>query len=129
MANIIQVTPFMHVRDLDEALGFWCGLLGFESKVRMRDYAYVEREGAGVRILADPDAHRFESGRQRFAYYLDVRDVEAVYAELKPRLDALPAGDVHGPADKEYGQRELLIRAPDGQLVAFGQAIAGAGER
>jgi hypothetical protein len=30
---------------------------------------------------------------------------------------------VHGPADKEYGQRELLVRAPDGQLFVFGQAI------
>jgi hypothetical protein len=39
-------------------------------------------------------------------------------------LDTLPAGDVHGPADKHYGQRELLILAPDGNLIAFGQAMA-----
>jgi hypothetical protein len=30
---------------------------------------------------------------------------------------------VHGPADKLYGQRELLILAPDGNLLAFGHAI------
>ena len=57
---------------------------------------------------------------------LNVRDVEAVYAELKPRLDTLPAGDVHGPADKSYGQRELLVLVPDGNLLAFGQAIRSA---
>ena len=39
---------------------------------------------------------------------------------------ALPEGDVHGPADKPYRQRELLVLAPDGNLIAFGQAIAGA---
>ena len=42
---------------------------------------------------------------------------------LKPKLDLLPAGDVHGPADKPYGQRELLLLAPDGNLLAFGHAL------
>jgi catechol 2,3-dioxygenase-like lactoylglutathione lyase family enzyme len=123
-ANTIQITPFMHVRDLEAALAFVCGTLGFSVRVRIGgDYAYVEREGAGLRIMAYPDAHLFEGGRDRFAYYLDVRDVDALHAELKERLDALPPGDVHGPADKEYGQRELLVRAPDGQLFVFGQAV------
>lgn len=62
-------------------------------------------------------------GNRRFAYYFDVRDVDALHAELKPKLDTLPAGDVHGPADKHYGQRELLVLGPDGNLVTFGQAI------
>ena len=125
-ANTIQITPFMHVRDLEAALQFVCGVLGFALRVRMGgEYAYVEREGAGLRILAYPDAHRFEGGRDRFAYYVDVRDVYAVHAELREWLATLPEADVHGPADKEYGQRELLIRAPDGQLFVFGQAIAG----
>ena len=49
--------------------------------------------------------------------------VDALHAELKPRLDTLPPRDVHGPADKPYGQRELLVLAPDGDLIAFGQPI------
>ena len=28
------------------------------------------------------------------------------------------------PPDKSYGQRELLILAPDGDLVCFGQSIS-----
>jgi len=36
----------------------------------------------------------------------------------------LPSVDVHGPADKPYGQRELPVLAPVGNLIAFGQAIA-----
>jgi catechol 2,3-dioxygenase-like lactoylglutathione lyase family enzyme len=123
-AGILQITPFMHVRDLEAALAFVCGTLGFEVRVRIgADYAYVARGPAGLRIMAYPDAHLFEGGRDRFAYYLDVRDVDALHAELRDRLDALPPEDVHGPADKEYGQRELLVRAPDGQLFVFGQAI------
>jgi len=53
------------------------------------------------------------------------QNVDAIYAELKPKLDTLPAGDVHGPADKNYGQRELLIVGPDGELIVFGQQIPG----
>ncbi|RYD81627.1 MAG: VOC family protein, partial [Sphingomonadales bacterium] len=44
--------------------------------------------------------------------------------ELKPRLIGLNDGDVHGPVDQMYGQRELMIVAPDGNLLVFGQDIA-----
>ena len=64
------------------------------------------------------------AGNRRFAYYIDVRDVDGLYAELKPKLDTLPKGDVYGPVDQSYGQRELLVLAPDGNLLAFGQAIS-----
>ena len=122
--NTLQITPFMHVRDLAAAVGFMEDVLGFRTIVRMgEEYAYLDREGAGIRVMAYPDAQVFEGGRDRFAYYIDVRDVDAVHAELKPKLAALPPEDVHGPADKPYGQRELLIRAPDGQLFVFGAAV------
>ena len=124
MTNFIQITPFMHVPDIAAAVAFFEQVLGFETHFRMDDYAYVAREGAGLRILQNHGDKGAPPGNRRFAYYIDVRDVDALYAELKPRLDALPPGDVHGPADKPYNQRELLVLAPDGNLIAFGQAIA-----
>ena len=125
MSNTLQITPFMHVRDLPGAIAFLEEILGFETSFRMGDeYAYLEREGAGLRVLARADAIVFPRKNGRFAYYIDVRDVDSVYAELREKLDTLPKGDVHGPADKEYGQRELIVRAPDGQLLVFGAAIA-----
>jgi len=30
---------------------------------------------------------------------------------------------VVGPRDQPYGQRELMIRAPDGNLIVFGASI------
>jgi catechol 2,3-dioxygenase-like lactoylglutathione lyase family enzyme len=123
MGNFMQITPVMHVTDLGAAVAFLEDVLGFNALVRAHDYAYVEREGVGIRILPNRGADGAPPGNRRFAYYVDVRDVDALHAELKPKLDALPAGDVHGPADKPYGQRELLVLAPDGNLIAFGQAI------
>jgi hypothetical protein len=124
MSNTLQITPFMHVRELGPAIAF-LERLGFETILRIGgDYAYLDREGAGMRVLASREAIVFPPDCGRFAYYIDVRDVDEVHAGLKAVLDSLPAGDVHGPADKDYGQRELLVRAPDGQLLVFGAAIA-----
>ena len=123
MSNFIQITPFLHVDDLDKALAFFNDILGFETRFRADGYAYVHRETAGIRILQNEGSDGAPPGNRRFAYYIDVRDVDALHAELKPKLDTLPAGDVHGPADKPYGQRELLVLSPDGNLLAFGQSI------
>jgi catechol 2,3-dioxygenase-like lactoylglutathione lyase family enzyme len=123
MGNFIQITPFMHVPDIDAAVAFFRDLLGFEPLWREPDYAYLEREGCGIRVLKNHGNDGAPPGNRRFCYYVDVRDVDALHAELKPKLDTLPAGDVHGPADKPYGQRELAIVAPDGNLIVFGQAI------
>ena len=123
MSNFIQVTPFMHVTDIERAINFFTDTLGFKVLHRHGDYAYLHRETVGFRVREQTGPDGASPGNRRFAYYIDVRDVDSLYAELKPKLDALPQGDVHGPADKPYGQRELLVLAPDGNLLAFGHAI------
>ena len=123
--NFVQITPFMHVDDFEGALRFFNDLLGFETLYRESGYAYVEREGAALRIMQNAGRDGAPPGNRRFAYYVDVRDVDSLHAELKPKLDSLPPGDVHGPADKPYRQRELAIVAPDGNLIVFGQPISG----
>jgi catechol 2,3-dioxygenase-like lactoylglutathione lyase family enzyme len=128
MSNFIQVTPFMHVEDIEKALAFFTGILGFETRFREANYAYLHRETVGFRILEQRGKDGAPPGNRRFAYYIDVRDVDQLYLELKPKLDSLPQGDVYGPVNQTYGQRELLVLAPDGNLIAFGQAIAGAGK-
>lgn len=124
MSQFIRITPFMHVPDLELAVTFFTDILGFKRwPLPYGDYAYVYRETAAFRLLQNHGDDGAPPGNRRFAYYIDVKDVDALYAELKPRLDTLPPVDVHGPADKPYGQRELLVLAPDGNLIAFGQEI------
>lgn len=122
--NFLQTTTVMAVPDLDAAVAFFRDLLGFAVYIQNGGYAYVHREGIGVRIMDHTITGAVSPGNRRFGVYVDVRDVDALYAELAPKLAALPAGDVHGPADKGYGQRELCILAPDGNLIVFGHAIA-----
>ncbi len=121
--SFIRITPFIHVPDIDAALKFFNDL-GFTTYFKMGTYAYVQRECAGVRLQNEGDEGA-PPGNRRFAYYIDVENIEGLYAELRPTLDAMPAGDVHGPADKPYRKRELCILAPDGNLFVFGQSIDG----
>jgi catechol 2,3-dioxygenase-like lactoylglutathione lyase family enzyme len=124
MPNFIQVTPFLHVPDINAAVQWFHDTLGFELLLRQSDYAYMEREGVGFRLLQQ-SGENIMDGNRHFAYYIDVRDLDALYAELKPKLDQMPPRDVYGPVNQPYGQRELLVLAPDGNLIAFGQAIEG----
>ena len=122
MTNFLQVTPFLHVPDIEAAIAFFVDRLGFEVQFRLPGYTYVHRETVGVRML-QLECDEAPSNRRRFAHYVDVRDVDALFAEMKPKLVGLPPKDVHGPVDQEYGQREFMVVAPDGDLIVFGQAI------
>jgi catechol 2,3-dioxygenase-like lactoylglutathione lyase family enzyme len=120
--NIQQITPFMHAPDLDAAIRFF-DLIGFEVKYREEGYAYLSRDGAGMRVLEShgQDGAKFPPHRG-FAYYVDVADVDAIVEEVKPKLDKAGV-EVMGPRNQPYRQREFMIRAPDGNVFVFGQAI------
>src|ERR1700739_4715816 len=106
ISNFIQITPFMHVDNLDRALTFFTDILRFETRFRVTDYAHVDRETVGFRILQQTGDKGARPGNRRFAYYIDVRDVDQLYSELKRKLDTLPKGDVYGPVNQTCGQRE-----------------------
>jgi catechol 2,3-dioxygenase-like lactoylglutathione lyase family enzyme len=121
--NVIHITPFMHAPDLEEALAFF-EVVGFKLLYREANYAYLDLEGAGLRLLESrQDNGEPYAPHRGFAYYIDVRDVDAIVADLKPKLE--DAGvEFMGPRNQPYRQREFMIRAPDGNVLVFGQAIA-----
>jgi len=109
MSNFIQITPFMHVEDLEKALIFFNDILGFETQFRARDHAYIHRETAGMRILEQKGADAAPPGTRRFAYYIDasrcrsaLRGTEAETGHasharcLRPRESALRTKRIAG---------------------------------
>lgn len=123
MKAIHQITPFLHVPDLPEALVFFCDVLGFEATYRRPDYAYVTLEGCGLRLLEEPTRRLTPDGKARVAVYVDVADIDALHAHLAPALAALPPDRVEPLMDKPYRQREFQVRMPDGDWLTFGAAI------
>jgi catechol 2,3-dioxygenase-like lactoylglutathione lyase family enzyme len=124
MPNLYRITPFMHVPDIDAAVHFFTDVLGFACRFRQGSYAYVQRESAAFRLLENVGDDGAPPGNRRFCYYIDVENVDRIAEELAPRAAELNDGDIHGPIDQIYGQRELMVVAPDGNLIVFGQDIA-----
>jgi catechol 2,3-dioxygenase-like lactoylglutathione lyase family enzyme len=116
-----HVTPFLRVPDIEAAKAFFRDILGFTVGFEGGGYAYVHRDKAAFRMVQDEMLP--PRGEGRYTSYVDVEDVDGLWAELKPKLDRLPPGHVCPPCDQEYGQREFTVIGPDGDLIAFGSAI------
>lgn len=122
MGDVHQITPFLHVPDLPKALHLFTEILGFEVRFRVLDYAYLEWESAALRVLEERGRELPGPGEPRMTVYLDVPDVDALWARLRPGLATLPPGDVMPPRNQPWNQREFHVRLPDGHWLAFGMA-------
>ncbi len=118
MPHMRHITPFMRVRDVDAAVAFFTETLGFELSSRSGHYAFVHRDNVAFRLIEDEPLP--PRGGGRYTSYVDVDDVDALFADLKPKLDLLPQGHVTPICDQDYGQREFAVMGPDGDLIGFG---------
>ncbi|WP_298430930.1 VOC family protein [uncultured Jannaschia sp.] len=124
MLEIQTLTPFILLPELDAGIAFYEGL-GFSCTFRGTEpgYAFMRAKGGAVRLL-ETDAPEAAAAARQHMVYLDVTDVDATYAALRPFLDTLPEDRVRAPFDQSYGQRELHVLDPGGTLLFFGQPIA-----
>lgn len=121
MMQLCSVTPFLRVPDIEAAVTFFTDTLGFQVASRTGDYAFVQRDSVAFRLVEDEVLP--PRGAGRYTSYVDVADVDALFAELKPRLDVLPAGHLLALCDQPYGQREFAVLGPDGDLIGFGSPM------
>lgn len=119
MDGIYQITPFLHVPDMDEAISFFCDILTFDLKHRESNYAYLELGGCGLRILEEPTRKLTPDGKARVAMCIDVDDIDALHAKLSPALAKLPPDRVEPLKNMPYRQREFQLRMPDGDWLNF----------
>lgn len=121
MPQLRHITPFLRVPDTNAALAFFTDTLGFKVSIHEGAYALVYRDDVAFRLIEDEKLP--PRGNGRYTSYIDVDDADALFAELKPKLDLLPAGHVTPPCDQPYGQRDFAVIGPDGDLIGFGSPI------
>ncbi|HVK79148.1 MAG TPA: VOC family protein [Verrucomicrobiae bacterium] len=121
MPQLRYITPFLRVPHIDAAVSFFTDTLGFQVSIRAGEYALVYRDDVAFRLVEDE--HLPPRGNGRYTSYIDVDDADALFDELKPKLDLLPAGHVTPLCDQPYGQREFAVLGPDGDLIGFGSPI------
>ncbi|MGB7069107.1 MAG: VOC family protein [Pyrinomonadaceae bacterium] len=120
MSEIRQITPFLHVPDLESALAFFCDTLPFVLKYREGGYAYTELEGCGLRLLEEPTRKLTPDGKARVSVYIDVADIDALHSKLALSLAKLPSDRFEPLLDQSWNQREFQVRMPDGDWRTFG---------
>ena len=121
--RLTQITPFVPCTDLEQQIGFYSGILGFELGFKAENYAFLHRDQIAVRLVEvwkDVDlAHPERQG----SFYIDVEGIDAVFQDMKPKLDTLPNGRVRAPFNQDYGQREFHVHDEDCTLIFFGEAV------
>ena len=84
-------------------------------------YALVARDEAGVALIGGADEASLNATGTHIAAYVWVRDLDALWRDVSPALQALPEGRVRPPFDQPYGMREFHVKDPDGFLLFFGE--------
>lgn len=116
-----QITPFVPCTSLERQIGFYRDILGFSLGFRADNYTFLRRDDAAVRLLEIEEG--CDAPEPRGSYYIDVDDIDALYASMTPQLNKLPKERVRAPFDQEYGQREFHVLDEDGTLIFFGQPV------
>ena len=122
MPKLYRVTPFLRCRSIDDAVTFFIDTLGFTLDIKVNHYARVSRDEVMFLLYGD-GVQLPPRGGGRYTSYVDVDDADALYAELKQKLDLLPPGHVCPPTDQEHGQRDFWVIGPDGDIIAFGSPL------
>ncbi len=123
MAQLNQITPFVPCSSLARQLAFYAQVLGFKVGFQADNYAYLHRDNAAVRLVKVDGSIDLKHPQREGSFYIDVDDVDGVYAAMSAQLDTLPKGRVRAPFDQDYGQREFHVSDEDCTLIFFRQPI------
>ena len=118
--DAVAIVP---VRDIRATLDFYADVLGFERRFTAEDmsFAIVVHGEAAIHFVVTDSDEVLRATANNISIYLWVREIDALFALLKPALDELPDDRVRAPFDQPYGMREFHVKDPDGCLLLFGE--------
>jgi catechol 2,3-dioxygenase-like lactoylglutathione lyase family enzyme len=113
-----RIAAAVQVTDLDRALAFYVGVLGFEKVFENGNpvgFVILEKDAAELHLDLDP-THRASA---RNVAHLIVEDANGFYEHLVANGVRI----VKGIRDADYGMRTFVIADPDGNRVDVGQDL------
>ena len=114
-------TPMIHVPDV-RSTATWYESLGFtvlETHGNGADgLSFAILSAGATRIMLNQGGRASAERRREVDLYVDVEDVDELFATLKDRVDV-----VEFPHDTHYGMREFIIREPNRFWITFGKNI------
>jgi len=125
-ARLDGCATIIGVADAAASGRFYVDVLGFELRAEAgASYALLARDGAAVVLTGGANAEALKATRENVATYIWVEDLDALWAELRGALLALPEGRVRAPFRQDYGMREFHVKDDDGALIFFGEDASG----
>lgn len=125
MAVLRDVTPLLAVTDLPDARRFFERPLGFACGFEGDGYAYMKRDDAAVRLHAVAPETDMSNPARNTGIYVDVDDMDGLFASMQPDLDTPPRPDYRPPFDQPYGQREFHVYYHNIQIIFGAPATMG----
>jgi uncharacterized glyoxalase superfamily protein PhnB len=121
--KLTGITPNLITDDINRALAFYAGVLGFRVVHRVPDegplvFAMLERDGVNVFLN---DATGYVAGASGVAMFFQVEGVTAFWDAIRDRATV-----VMPLKDQWYGMTEFSISDPDGYLITFAERRASA---
>lgn len=115
-----HVVPMIHVPDVRATVD-WYESIGFRvvevhGHDNTSELSFAIVAWGNGQVMFSEGGETSEKLRREVDLYTYTDDVDAVYAELKDRVDV-----VEGPHDTFYGMREVIIRDLNGFWITFGQ--------
>lgn len=118
-----QITPFIPCTKLQPQIQFYRDRLGFSLGFEAINYAFLKRDDVAIRLVEVSDHVDLSHAERENSFYVDVTDIDAVWAAMAPRLKDLPPERVRAPFNQDYGQREFHIADEDCTLIFFGESL------
>lgn len=116
-----SIMPVLHVKDIDVAIEFYTGVLGFRQMWRS------PADGGGencllawgtTELMLSTGSHLGGPASLTGTLYFNGSDVSSLYERVKSRVTVIwPLSDM------EYGTREFGIRDVDGYTLAFAEEL------
>lgn len=117
-------TPMIHVPDV-RATAKWYESIGFTILEMYDDggdgSSFAILSAGMTRIMFNQGGRASAERRREVDMYVDVDDVDQLYASLEGRVEIVEA-----PHDTHYGMRELIIRDLNRFWITFGQNLRAA---
>ncbi len=110
------------VRNLRISTDFYMNVLGFTRDFgdESDGWSFLSRDSVRVMLGECPDeVPASELNNHSYFAYINVRDVDALYAEIVEKGGA----PTSRPSTKPWGLREFGLTTPDGHRIMFGQPL------
>jgi uncharacterized glyoxalase superfamily protein PhnB len=113
-----SLTPMLEVTSMEETIGFYRDVLGFECRNREEGWAVLANQCVEIMICL-PNAH-MPFARPGFtgSLYMRLDNVDALWQEVKDKTSV-----VYPLENFFYGMREFAIRDNNGYCLQFGSEI------